>query len=320
MRLPALLLVAAVLVLASAHPAAAGPARELCHYDGARGEVPAGLVLDACVEDEAVSLRDALDVPVVVRAAGTGAAPVRLEVSEGAVGSILRTAGDEGGIVLMPGDVVRWPLTGGPAEWTVGALGDPVLVGVATTLAPALAGWSAAPADGSGERVFADVARSIAASASDRAACAKGTNFLGTAACDVDASAAIARAVVDRLPAAVADDLLLVVLDPDTWTGWTGARADLPSVGERRLTQSARPAPPAPAPRRPAPTGPAPAAPSRSAAPQAPVDPAQAAVEAWLQRLRDRAAALAADGNRTWDGHGNGNGKGHGKGHGKKDD
>ncbi|MCW2700991.1 MAG: hypothetical protein JWQ45_2526, partial [Blastococcus sp.] len=249
MRRLAVLVMAASVLLAAPLPAAAAPAPKPCSYD-ARGAVPAGFVLDSCIDVAGVALRNTLDVPVVVGTAGDLGPAVRLHTSSGDAATITRYAAPAGE-VLLPGDVVRWRLGAGPGDWTVSALDPPAAMAVAESLARFLPEDAEGRPDRADQETFAALIHSIVPAVTARMECVQDANFLGVAACDVDASAAIARAVADRLPRAVADEVTPAVLDAGTWAVWAGAgvAAALPAGGELRLRQGARPAsaPPVPA-------------------------------------------------------------------------
>jgi hypothetical protein len=242
MRRVAVPVLSALLLLAAPHPAAAGPARDLCRYDDARGGVPAGFVLEACVENAAVTLRNNLDVAVLVQTDGNVGNARRRTISEGAVGAIVRAAADEGGVVLMPGDVARWPIAGAPGDWTVRALRSPLIPAIAETLVIYLPVGPDGRPGGADREAFTDLAGAVSAAVTARRDCVRGTNFLVAAACDVDASAAIALAVADHVPPVVAETVTPAVLDPGTWADWSSAAAGprLPDGGEPRLHQTAR--------------------------------------------------------------------------------
>jgi hypothetical protein len=310
-------------------PASAGPSQTLCDYDPARGPVPAVFPLDACVEDAAVTVRNSLAVPVAVRAAGDVGAAARVQTSGGAAAALTRHAGGEDD-VLMPGDVVRWPLGAGAGELTVTDTDVRGPAAVAVTLAPFLPDREDGGIDPVDQQAFGALIREVAPVVTARTACVRGTNFLRRAACDVDASAAIARAVADRLPGSVATEAMPEILDAATWREWSSTAAlavGLPDTGGRRLTLGARPVPPPVAPpSRPSPAAPEIAAPkpppALAAAPPLPVPHGHAAppgvdLEQWLRDLLEKAERTRAD--RDGDAKGNGTGNGHGHGHGKKD-
>jgi hypothetical protein len=243
-RLPVVL--AAVLVGLVVQPtASARPAPSLCSYDRTRGPVPADFVVDACVEDAAVTVRNSLAVPVLMRTGGDVGAPVRVRTSAGTAAALTRFAGEEGD-VLMPGDVVRWPLGPGAAELIVTDADLRVPAAIVATLAPFLPRREGGGPDTLDQKAFGALVREIAPVVTTRAACVRDRNFLQRAACDVDASAAIAGALVDRLPVRVATELMTEVLDADQWLEWSSAArmaVGLPDSGRRRLVLGPRPVP-----------------------------------------------------------------------------
>jgi hypothetical protein len=170
-----------------------------------------------------------------------------------------------------------------------------------------------------------------AAAVAKRAACREGKNFLGTAACDVEAASTIGEAATVRLSRGDAHRAIAVLLDPGNWDEWAAVRpASVGPSAERTLRLAAAPlpvpapppvalppsSPPAPSPPAlvpPAPSplpvpAPVPAVPAPVPAP-APVLPLPSAPSwpSW-QELLDRYAGKA---------HGNGNGKNNGRGNGR---
>jgi hypothetical protein len=241
-RLP--LLAAAALALAVLHPvpATAGPAPELCAPDDARGGVPSRFLLDACVDTTVMTLRNDLDVPVLVTGSGDVDAPAWVHERGSAAATVLRLTARTGD-VLMPGDVVRWPTGPGAAALTVSGLepAAPAVVDVLTRYLPRLGAESTEDSD---FESFALVVREVAAAVDTRAACAEDTNFLQLAACDVTAASTVARVVMAQLPRRIAVDVLPLLLDPADWDDWhsAGGTDARTLVGaELRLVQAAMP-------------------------------------------------------------------------------
>jgi hypothetical protein len=335
-RLP--LVLAATLALAVLHPvpATAAPAPELCAPDDARGGVPSRFLLDACADATAMTLRNNLAVPVLVTGSGDVDAPARVHERGSAAATVLRlTAGN--GDVLMPGDVVRWPIGPGAAALTVSGLESaaaPAIVEVLTRYLPRLGADSTEASD---FESFAVVVREVAAAVDARAACVEDTNFLQLAACDVTASSTVARVVTAQLPRRTAVDLLPIVLDTAHWDDWHPARgtdARALAGGELRLVQAAVPAPepapqpaplpaPVPAPTPAAAPEPAPApvpaparAPAPAPAPAASPDPGpvrdpRPVIDDFWEDARDWLEDRGQNGGR---GNGRGNGWGRGGG------
>jgi hypothetical protein len=334
-RLP-VVLVALLVGLAVSPTAAARQSQTLCTYDPARGPVPADFVVDACVDDAAVTVRNSLAVPVLIRVGGDLGAPVRVHTSAGTAAALTRDAAEKGD-VLMPGDVARWPLGPGEAELIVTDTDLRMPVAVADTLASFLPHRDGGRPDPLDQQAFGALLRQIAPVVTARAACVRDRNFLQRAACDVDASTAIAGAVADRLPLRVAAEVTPELLDAGQWLQWSSAArmaAALPDTGRRRLVLGPRPvaslvaSPAEPQPRtsavsRPAPPpsrapqpGPAPAPPPAPAPapPAAPPAPAPAAPPPSADP-GDRGEGDDRGGKRNGRGGGNGKGHGHGKKH-----
>jgi hypothetical protein len=248
-RLPALLcgVLAFGVVQVAASPATAGPVPELCTYDAARGGVPAGFVLDACVDAGALTLRNDLHYPVTVRRSGDVSEPLIVHADDSAAAAVLRLIADAD-TLLMPGDVVRWPLGAAAAELTVGSLptgAEPAIVGSVASFLPL-------PADESADEfsaAFAQIIGEVAAGVDVRADCVAGKNFLRVAACDVVTSSTIGRVVFAALPRSTARDVHPLLDDPRNWADWHAtatAYAQVLAGRELRLIQTALPVPPPP--------------------------------------------------------------------------
>ncbi|WP_324276341.1 hypothetical protein [Blastococcus brunescens] len=343
-RLSALLslIVAVGAVQLAASPALAGPAVELCTADDARGGVPADFVLDACADAGALTLRNDLGVPVVVRSAGDLAAPLTVHADDSAAAAVLRLAAGAA-TLLMPGDIVRWPLGAGAAELVVASLPGGAEDAIVREVGPALP----KAADGSAGDLavaFARVVDVVAPAVVERADCADGKNFLRVAACDVVISATIGRAVSMHLPRGAVRDVQALLDDPADWADWQrGVRTASDAVAGRTVRLAQAPVPSAPPPPQPAQEpprsapapvpAPVPAPPASPPAPVAPPAPppapvapavppvvddvrsdaeeARARLEQWLREAFERARQeLAERGN----GNGNGNGRGNGRG------
>jgi hypothetical protein len=304
--------------------ASAAPAADLCTPDGARGGVPADFVLDACVDATSMTVRNDLAVPVLVRRDGDLGVPVRVHERGSSAATVLRmaTGSDE---LLMPGDVVRWPLGVAAGTLTVADV-DPAVAAVVDAV-PSYLPQLGTDDDQQDFQAFAVVVRETAAAVQARTACAAGKNFLQVAACDVTTASTVSRAVIAQLPRRPAVEMLPVVLDPARWAVWTATRhtavtaLDPPRL---TLTQAAVPVPVVAAPPTPAPDPePAPAVPAPAAVVPAPVVPAPAPKPPQLPDLGNGGSDLGAwledvlDG--TWPpGRGQGGGgQGHGRGNGR---
>ena len=333
--LPALLVAALVPGLLVLQPAdaEAAPAAPLCAPDPARGAVPADFALDACVDASAVTVRNGGAEPVLVRTSGDLGEAVTVHERGSAGATVLRLAMLPG-TVLVPGDVVRWPLGGGAAGLVVSGPDLPATAPVVAALESVLPDLGSDDVPTGDYPAYATVARATAAAVADRAACVEGRNFLRVAACDVDAATAISRAATAQLPDRAALHVLSVLLDQARWADWA-APAPAPAATEGEpatLTLTVAPEPePVPVPAAPAPAPVAPVAPSAPApstpAPRAPVpvpvpvpsmpslpqlDPGR-----WqdvLDELLDRHLDRAGDGDGDGDGDGGGGGKGRNKG------
>jgi hypothetical protein len=329
-------LVAVVLVPCLApRSASAVPEAELCTPDDARGGVPAGFPLDACVDATSITVRNGLRVAVRVHRDGDLGAPVRVHERGSAAATVLRmvTAPDE---VLMPGDVAWWPLGASAATLTVSDV-EPLTAAIVRALDPYLSRPGAEDAGPESFRALATVVRDTAAAITARAGCVVGKNFLQAAACDVAAASAVSRAVAGQLPRRPATNLLASMLDPVQWADWVApqdAGVAETARGNRVIAQAAVPVPvvvapmevPAPPPVAvppPAAAVPAPAVvpPAPAVVPPAPVPapvpvpPAPAVpttrpeIPDWLAQILARLAAESAEKD-SWDGNGNGNGRG----------
>jgi hypothetical protein len=305
---------AAVVLVLCLRPtnASAVPVLDLCTPDGARGGVPADFVLDACVDAASMTLRNDLDVPVLVRRDGDVGVPARVHERGSATASVLRVlaATDE---LLMPGDVTRWPLGPAAGSLTVADL-DPATVGIVSSLGSSLPRLGAEDGDQENFQSFAVVVRETAAAVAARTACIAGKNFLQAAACDVVTASAVSRTVVGQLPRRSATELLPLVLDADHWADWVAPPAE-PAPGARTLVQAAVPPPVVvPPPVIPAPPqadpSPAPSVPAPAPAPRLPDLPTQGIdLGAWLEDVLGR---LDPERDGTGPGHGNGHGNGRG--------
>ena len=125
------LAVAAVLVfVAPTTTATAVPVSTLCTANDARGVVPAVFPLDACVDGSSVTVRNDLQVPVLVRREGEVGDSVRLHERGSPTATVLRILTDAPTReILMPGDVVRWPVGLGAAALHVADV-DPVTTAI----------------------------------------------------------------------------------------------------------------------------------------------------------------------------------------------
>ncbi|TQN44383.1 hypothetical protein FHU33_3885 [Blastococcus colisei] len=258
-------------------PATAGPALELCTLDTSRGGVPATFVLDACADPTSLSVRNSLDVPVVVRAGGNLGFPLVVHRDDSTVAGVLSRMVSTG-TLLMPGDVVRWPLGAAAAELAVEPLAAAAAPAVVETLARFLPDGDAPQAEAS-IAAFADVVEAVSRAVDERVDCAAGKNFLRTAACDVAASAAIGRAVFLHLPRGTASEVRASLSDPLQWAAWHATAAADGRVldgRELRLAQLPIPIPPPPPPP-PAPEPPQAPGPARAPAPARTPAPALAA-------------------------------------------
>ena len=302
-------LTAGGLMLLPPVPAAAIPMADLCVPDNTRGGVPWTFVIDACAEVGSVTMRNSLGFPVLVQGTGDVGTPVRHYQRRGATEAVLRlTAGP--GTVLVPGDVVRWPLGTGAADFTVSLLQPTATAPVVDTLEPFLPNLGTDDVDQDDYRVFGTLARELAVAVDARAACVPGKNFLQVAACDVTGASEVSRAAIAQLPRRTALQLLAVAQDPTLWADWSAPQDGVafdPAV-LLHLPQTAQPVPVPPAP------VPAPAA---ARVPAGPAAPASSAAPTWngdfgqlLEKIQEwRRSQEGGD-----DGGGNGNDRGYGNG------
>jgi len=302
--------VAATLVLAGPAPAQAGPVVALCTADSSRGGVPVDFVLDACAGLHTVTVRNNLDEPVLVAAGGDVGPPERPHQRVSSTGPILRALTGQG-LVLMPGDIVWWPVGAGAADIAVSPM-RPAVQAIAEKIETFLPNLGMDEVDQDDYLAFAVVARDTAAAVRTRAACIEGKNFLQVAACDVTASAEVARVAIAQLPRRTALQVLSVTQDPQQWDDWAAVPPGVLAGVEPHqlhLAQAPKPLPPPPVPV-PAPAAAAPV----SRAPAVPA-PAAAHVPSSLEQLIQQILAWkqAHEGDRDDDG-GNGRGRGHGNG------
>lgn len=284
-RLPVAAAAALGLVLLSPASASAGPADWLCSFDTDRGGVAAEFVLDACVDGAGFTLRNSLDFPVVVTGRGDVREPVRISSPGDEVAAVLRLLSAEG-TVLMPGDVVRWPLGAGTAAVVVADLEPATAPAIAGRLDEFLPRDGARPVPPAVLQAFADLVGPIDAAVGEWDDCRTDRNFLGVAGCEASAATAIGRALDDELTRGVAVEAAPAALDPARWAAWASVETpqveDIPGARTSLHQQAFRPpAPPAPPPaasgstggRRPAPA-PAPA-PTPAPAPAPTAEPSR---------------------------------------------
>ena len=228
----------------SAAPATAAP--QLCDPDIARGGVPAAFPVEACVDGTGMTLRNDRDRPVVVTGTGDLGGGALLHTEDDARADVVRRTSPSA-VVLLPGEVARWPIGPGQALLTVGPLPVPSAPEIATVLGRGLDGESAEEATGtrydSAGALVAEVADAVVA----RAACVAGRTFLGMAACDVTAAAAIGSATAEHLDRRTAEAVLPRLLDPAAWATWPLADPDWPAGADVTLRQEIAPGPVPPA-------------------------------------------------------------------------
>jgi hypothetical protein len=302
-----------VLAVLAPSAAVAGPVAELCATDAGRGGVPADFALDACADATSLTVRNDLDVPVLVRADGDFRAPSPVHERGSATAAVLRLAADPG-TVLVPGDVVRWPLGAGAAGLTVSGLRPAAVSAIVGSLEPFLPSLGGEDVGVEDYRAFAVVARETSAAVQARATCVPGKNFLQVAACDVLAATTVSRAAVARLPHRAALQVLSVGLDPARWADWSAAGGLPRTLGALRLTQQPVPVPPAPAP--------AAVAPPAAAVPAVPAPPpvpglGHRTIGDLLEDVLGRPSAGDDDERGTSNGKGKAKGKAKGKGKGR---
>lgn len=215
MRPAALVAVAALALFLPPVPASAEPAPKAC---AGPPPVATNFLLDACVGVDGVSVRNTLDVAVRVSAPGAPGGPVPVGIEEGPAATVTRLALDGDGI-LLPGDVVGWPL--GPEQVELTAVDvAPAPAAIAATLETVLPDR----AEPEALRPYALLIGDLLPEIRQRRDCLPGENFLGRAACDVGAASAIGRGVSERLAGEAAVDVGRLVLDPARWSRWSGLR------------------------------------------------------------------------------------------------
>lgn len=275
------IIIATLLVLGFAQGAAtAGPVRSLCSYDPARGEVPSDFGLQACVDGQGIWLRNDLSVPVTVRASGDVGDRANVEVDQTVAAILTRKLhGDSN--VMMPNDLVRFPLGSGSAEVTLvdtAAGGKYILVTTLTKFLPT--GASVAVYDALTQLVvdWDNAARSWMQ-------CRQGKNVLQQTACDLRAAASMTYSLGKAIGMGLGRGALALVLNTADWGNTILKQApDIGTIvhGARTLSQGARlavpttnaPIPPpaqAQAPAPPVIEAPAPAPPSTEASPTPPL-------------------------------------------------
>ncbi|MBJ7454311.1 MAG: hypothetical protein JHC71_19810, partial [Blastococcus sp.] len=154
--------------------------------------------------------------PVVVTGRGEFGVRVMLRAQNDTLSDVVRRTSPSA-LVLLPGEVARWPIGPGAALLTVAPLPVPAAPEIAQVLDPALGGdrpsdTTQALLESAGALVL-----DVASAARARAACVEGRSFLGTAACDVTAAAAIGSATAARLDRRTAAEVLPRLLDPAAW-------------------------------------------------------------------------------------------------------
>ena len=119
-------LLAVPLLSAPAVSAAPAPAAspQLCAADVSRGAVPAAFPLEACVDGTGMTLRNDRDRPVVVTGRGEFGARVMLRAQNDTLSDVVRRTSPSA-LVLLPGEVARWPIGPGAALLTVAPLPVP---------------------------------------------------------------------------------------------------------------------------------------------------------------------------------------------------
>lgn len=255
-------------------------------------------------------MRNSLDVPVVVRSTGDLGTALRVRKVGGQAGEVTRLT-DGTDDVLMPGDVVRWPLGAGTAAVTVTGLDPAMIPAIVESLRTVLPRAGDEEAQAAAKREFGGLVRAAA----------------GT----------IGRAVSVRLSRSSVADVVPVVLDGGRWDEWAAVRpAPVGPPVERTLRLASAPLPatvpppfvvpsvplPAPAPV-PLPAAPAPhPAPATATTPVLPTPPAAPRWPAW-EELADHFDRPAGDGAERGDGDGKDKdkdkGNGQGRGNGKDD-
>jgi hypothetical protein len=277
-------------------PAAGGPADWLCIPDTGRGAVPAGFVLEACVDGTGMTVRNSLDVPVLLTGRGMEG-PVHISSMGAERETVLRLV-HENRVVLVPGDVVRWSLGRGEASLSVSDLEPANAPAIVATLDPFLPREGPRRIPDAVLQAFADVVEPISDAVAERDGCLDGRNFLGAIACDVTTATAIAAVLDAEFSRGVAIEVAPAVLDRGQWAAWAGIGTTDVSGDDAVIRQAAVP-PPAP------PPPPAPASSSRSTRPAPAPAPPPAPAPA--------PAVVPAPSTDVSGNNGNGNGNGNGR-------
>lgn len=114
-RLALIVLVVALTVASVVQPVSAGPAGTLCRMNTVRGAVPQNFTVEACVDGDAIWIRNQLDLPITFTFSGDVRTPVKVSIDQ-SIESILTRLIRSSPNVVMPRDLVRYPIGNGPAS------------------------------------------------------------------------------------------------------------------------------------------------------------------------------------------------------------
>ena len=248
-----ILIVAAMIAGQISQPLAhSEPALALCNMDELRGNVPDNFPIAACVDGNAIWLRNNLEIPIQMKVTGDTGTAVSTPVDFGLATMSTRTDHPEP-LLMMPGDVLKIPIGGGAASATIvgtTAGGEYLLT---TTFLSFFPPSPVSPAVGLWE-ALADVMKAIAQAEFDYKDCLVGKNFLSQIGCtaaytfQVDAallldSTKIVLAAIETVPVVgLVAKIVGLLLSTATYTAFLLALAPAFTKlieGDRTITQSA---------------------------------------------------------------------------------
>jgi hypothetical protein len=215
----------------------AGPAGGLCKMDTARGAVPSNFGLEACVDGNAIWLRNQLSVPVRIQVTGASG-PITTVSSDGSTAALVTRAHYPNPALLLPGDLTRFSIGSGAASVYLAGTDAGGFYAEALTL-------SAFLPLGAGVKVYDAIAGGIADLVNDNvnySNCLTGANWVEQIGCNLTFESSVTFHVDKMIVMGLASGALGVVLDFLNWTDKIGKQ--VPSVGtiihsERTLKQSA---------------------------------------------------------------------------------
>jgi hypothetical protein len=133
LALIALVLAAAATTVALAARVAAAPDPGLCAMNTARGAVPARFPVSACVDGNAIYIRNDLDAPVTLKTSGSAGTPTSIRVNQ-TPAAVLTRRHVHNPLVLMPDDLIRMPIGDAQAAVRVTGLDSAGYYAIAQTI------------------------------------------------------------------------------------------------------------------------------------------------------------------------------------------